>query len=452
MKNEIEVLKFGGTSVGTPSAIKQTSEIVSALDTRAVIVVSAFCGVTDKLSEICRLLTNQRYDKAIKLSNEIFELHSEYSISMGVVQCIPFLKEILDYQLHLVSAVKTLNEISDKTKDSILSCGELMSSKIIAEYYNSIIGNTVWLDSREIIKTNSEYTNAEVDYDKSKALCDNVISELFSKDTKYIVCGGFIGSDSDGFTTTIGRGGSDHTAAIIAMGINANILKIYTDVTGIKTTDPRLIPTARTIKSLSYDEAFELAESGAKVLHPKTILPALKAGIAVHVLNTNEPDAGGTVITTNLSQTGFASAIAVKNTLINISLIPQKTNSGILKRAIELIDNYNIEMEALSYTKNSLSITLQKNLFVNELIEEFERFGELIVSDSATALTIVGCYIWSGNGLIAEIFALLDKHHTNVINHYISKNSIKLLVPTESSLSTLELLHNEIILKNVNFE
>lgn len=452
MNNSIEVLKFGGTSVGTPEAIKKTSGIVSALNTNAVIVVSAFCSVTDKLSEICRLLTNQRYEKAINLYNAIYDLHTEFSISMGVAQCIPFLKNILEHQLQLVDAVKTLNEISDKTKDAILSCGELMSSKIIAEYYNSSIGNTIWLDSREIIKTNSEYMNTEVDYAKSKVLCGNVITELFSKDNKFIVCGGFIGSDSEGFTTTIGRGGSDHSAAVIAMGINANILKIYTDVTGIKTTDPRLIPSARTIGYLRYDEAFELAESGAKVLHPKTILPALKAGIPVHVLNTNEPEAKGTVITTNSTQSGIASAIAVKNSLINISLIPQKTDTGILKKATDVIESYNIEIEALSYTKNNLSLSLHKNLFMNELIEELEHFGELVVSDSATALTIVGYKIGADNDLIAKIFALFDKYNTKLINHYINKNSIKILVPTESSLSTLELLHNEIILKNVNFE
>lgn len=452
MNNTIEVLKFGGTSVGNPTAIKQTSEIVSALDARAVIVVSAFCGVTNKLSDICRLLTNQRYDKAIHLFNEIYELHIVYSNAMKLQQCNPFLNEIREYLLQLVSAVRTLNEISDKTKDAILSCGELMSSRIVAEYYNSNIGNTVWLDSRGVINTNSEFTNAEVDYKKSKVVCESVIPELFAKGNKYIVCGGFIGSDSEGFTTTIGRGGSDHSAAIIAMGINANVLKIYTDVTGIKTTDPRLISTARTIKSLGYDEAFELAESGAKVLHPKTILPALQAGIPVYVLNTNEPNSSGTLITKNLTQTGFATAIAVKNSLMNISILPQKTDNGILERITQIIKNFHIEIEALTFTKNNLCISLQDNLFVIELIEELEKFGEITVSNSATALTIVGFNIGSDNGLIADIFSLFDEHETKTINHYIGKNSIKILVPSESSLSTLELLHSEIILKNVNFE
>jgi aspartate kinase len=452
MNNTIEVLKFGGTSVGNPTAIKQTSEIVSALDAKAVIVVSAFCGVTNKLSDICRLLTNQRYDKAINLFNEIYELHLDYSNAMNLQQCIPFLKEIREYLLQLVSAVRTLNEISDKTKDAILSCGELMSSRIIAEYYNCSIGNTIWLDSRRVINTNSEFTNAEVDYKKSKAVCESVIPELFAKGNKFIVCGGFIGSDSEGFTTTIGRGGSDHSAAIIAMGINAIVLKIYTDVTGIKTTDPRLIPTARTIKSLGYDEAFELAESGAKVLHPKTILPALQAGIPVYVLNTNEPNSNGTLITNNLTQTGFATAIAVKNSLMNISILLQKNDNGILERITQIIKNFHIEIEALTFTKNNLCISLQNNLFVIELIEELEKFGEITVSNSATALTIVGFNIGLDNGLIADVFSLFDEHETKTINHYIGKNCIKILVPSESSLSTLELLHSEIILKNVNFE
>jgi aspartate kinase len=327
-----------------------------------------------------------------------------------------------------------------------------MSSKIIADYFNSKIGNSVWLDSRKIIRTNSNFTNAEVDYTSSKILCGKIVTDLLSENNKFIVCGGFIGSDSEGFTTTIGRGGSDHSAAIVAMGINAKVLKIYTDVTGIKTTDPRLIPNARTIKYLRYDEAYELAESGAKVLHPKTILPALQAGIPVFVLNTNEPDEMGTIITTNLTQTGFASAIAVKNTLSHISVSPKKTNNDILKNVSHIINNYQIEIEALSYTKNSLNLTLHKNLFINELIEELEAYGELKISDSVTALTIVGFSIGENNALVSEIFDLLDKHEIIPIKYYINRNSIKILVPSEISLSTLELLHNAIILKNVNFE
>ncbi len=452
MNNTIEVLKFGGTSVGSKESIKQTCDIVSALETQAVVVVSAFCGITNKLSDICRLLTNQRYEKALLLFSEIFDIHFEMIESLDLPQCKPFLQEVYDYQMQLVDAVKILNEISAKTMDAILSCGELMSSKIIAEYYNCNVGNTIWLDSRKIIATNSEYTDAEVDYGKSKILCESVFPKIYSQSTKFVVCGGFIGADNEGFTTTIGRGGSDHSAAVIAMGIKADVLKVYTDVTGIKTTDPKLIPSAITIESLSYDEAFELAESGAKVLHPNTILPALNADIPVCVLNTNEPFKPGTAIITNSARSGSASAIAIKDTLINISLNLHKDDNSILSLTYKIIADYNIKVEALLYTKNNFTITLQKNLFVNELVELLERFGELSITDSVTALTIVGEKMGENNDIISNLFALFDSHNIKAIKHYINKNSIKIIVPTETSISILQLLHNEIVLKNVNFE
>ncbi len=301
---EMQVLKFGGTSVGSTANIEKVSKIVfRALEQdKTIVVASAFAGVTNSLIELGKMAASRlkeetgrpKYEKIIEaLEHNHFSTISELipvDYRAGVTER---LKGYFNELRSLCSGVYSLKELSPSTLDTIMSFGELCSTKILAAKFASMGAGCKWVDSRELIKTHliisQNSVETKVTYKKINDYFSDIQGKLF-------VMPGFIARDLNGRSTTLGRGGSDYTASIVAAGVKARILEIWTDVSGMMTADPRIVPEAKTIKHISYKEALELSHFGAKVVYPPTIQPVIKLGLPIAVKNTFSPDDFGTLI------------------------------------------------------------------------------------------------------------------------------------------------------------
>ncbi len=301
----MKVLKFGGSSVANSKHIFLVKNIVADKTAdKIIIVVSALGGITDLLLKASKLASEQ--DKQYKLVlKEIEDRHIQ-----TVKELIPIanqsgllssVKSELNTLETLIEGAFLIGEITPKLSDKIVSYGELLSSVIISEYFLCQHLDVVHKDVREIIKTNDNFGKAAVQFEVTNALCNTYFKQVPQKIT---IVGGFIASSINGNSTTLGRGGSDYTAAIIAAAVNAEILEIWTDVSGMYTANPKIVKQAMAIPHISYEEAMELSHFGAKVLYPPTIQPVLSKGISILIKNTFEPEATGTLITKNQNEKG----------------------------------------------------------------------------------------------------------------------------------------------------
>ena len=299
----MNVLKFGGTSVANAQNINLVLDIVNETSKKdqLVVVVSAFSGVTDLLvlaaahaaakDKNYKEIVSQIEKKHKDAIEQLISLTEQSELIDAINSNINHLKTLLD-------GCYLLGELSNRTSDTILSFGELLSSQIIAKALQQKDSKAGYKDSREVIKTNSHFGKAVVNFDVTNAL----IADFFKASPNSVtVMPGFIASSEDGNTTTLGRGGSDYTAAIVAGALNASQLEIWTDVNGMFTANPKIVKQAQPIETISYQEAMELSHFGAKVLYPPTIQPVLKKNIPILIKNTFEPEAAGTLITSSVS-------------------------------------------------------------------------------------------------------------------------------------------------------
>ena len=288
----MKVLKFGGTSVGSAENIQKVREILVGQNTDVIVVVSALGGITDKILSAAKMAAigtgyfqaelteiNTRHTEVIE---KLFEGGQQIQISEKV-------QVLLDELAKIVHGVSLIGELTPKTLDKIVGFGERLSSAIISEY----IPSAKWFDSAKLIRTNSDFGKAIVDFQVTNQL----IAEAFESFSGIAIVPGFISGNQAGEYTTLGRGGSDYTGAIFAAALDVESLEIWTDVNGFMTADPRVISKAYTINTLSYSEAMELSHFGAKVIYPPTILPVYRKGIPVRIKNTMDPNAEGTLIT-----------------------------------------------------------------------------------------------------------------------------------------------------------
>jgi len=302
----MQVLKFGGTSVANADAIHKVTAILKKTigHHKTVVVVSALGGVTDLLIQ-CGMMASsgdESYKEKLQL---LATRHLETVKSLIPItqqsSVLSLVKKRCNEIEDICNGVFLLGELSTRTKDKIVSYGEILSSQIISAHLNAQGINNAWKDSRDLIRTDAHYGHAAVDF----AVTDKQVQDYFNVAREAVfIFPGFIASDSHGNTTTLGRGGSDYTAAILASALNADTLEIWTDVSGMMTADPRLVLHARVIPHISYQEAMELSHFGAKVIYPPTIQPVMSKGIPVWIKNTFAPDDKGTVIEKVASKNG----------------------------------------------------------------------------------------------------------------------------------------------------
>ena len=359
----MKVLKFGGTSVANAENIKLVLDIIinKSKEDKLVVVVSALSKVTDLL-QLASIKAASNDESFKDIVAEIEKKHLDTLKELIPVSeqsgLLSHLKRIVNHLETLLDGCFLLGELSPRTSDTILSFGELLSSYIIAEALKQKEKNIGYADSRELIKTNNNFGKAAVNFEISNQL----ISDFFaSNNNQVVIMPGFIASSLDGINTTLGRGGSDYTAAIIAAALNASDLEIWTDVNGMFTANPKIVKQAQPIATISYQEAMELSHFGAKVLYPPTIQPVLRKNIPILIKNTFEPEAEGTYISNKItSQTNPVKGISH---IDNISLLTLEGPgmigvSGSSKRLFEVLSNESINVIFITQASSEHSICI----------------------------------------------------------------------------------------------
>lgn len=439
----MKVIKFGGTSVANADAIKRTAEIVSGISGKKIIVVSALAGITDLLTSICDDLERFNYEQAEKnlrvVANKHLNVIRDLVLDDSVIALVHGkITEFLNY----IDAIKVLGEISLRTRDIFLSLGEILSSNIIAAYYKKCGIVALWSDTGKMIKTDSTFSRAKINQYLTDECSQETVKNLFAE-ADSIVCGGFFGSDTNNEITTLGRGGSDHSAAIIARAVKAESLEIYTDVPGIMSCDPRIVPNAHTLQDVSYQEAAELAISGAKVLHPSTIAPAVENEIPVYVRDTFHPEHLGTKISAQTMQTKVLKAIAISKPLVLIKLKFTEKDSEFNDLVVltGIMEKYGFSTKAMTLQNNSMTIAIDS---VDETEELFFLAGltaDYQVIEHVTAISLIGENVSFNKELSTKILQRITESDIPLIYLTLSDINITCFVPEHRAKDVAISLH-----------
>lgn len=433
----LNVLKFGGTSVKDAEAINKVYDIVSNNSGKQAIVVSAHAGVTNLLVDICK----NKKENISPILSDLFKKHSSIADDLGILHLV---KDFITNELSEINVITNYLPLSPQLKDVVMSKGEILSSKIIHTYLESKGLNVSYIDARDVMKTDSRFNNAELEFDIS---CNN-ITERYSSEFKsndVTIMGGFIASDEEGRPTTLGRGGSDYSAAVLASALGAEELQIWTDVNGILTSDPRVIAGVKKVRKLSYSEASELSFFGAKVLHPSTIHPAVKKGIPVRVKNTFNPDDDGTLVLSERSNIKMIKAIAFRKEVVTITLCSNRMLGayGFMSKVFQIFENLKTPVDIVTTSEVSISVTVNKSEY-NPLIEkELSVLGEVVISDDNAIIAAIGEGIKQTAGIANRLFGALKGINISMVSVGASEVNLSIVVKEVDLVRAITLLHDE---------
>lgn len=440
------VLKFGGTSVESAKMIDNAIDITySQIDKSPVIVSSAMGKSTNAILEIIEYSIKGQAEKSLGIADSIKNMHistcNDFLSGDNLFDAIQRIKQLFNEMTSLINGLSLLKECSSRSKDTLLSFGERLSTTII---YHRCIEREIeaeLLDSREFIKTSENFNNAQVLIEE----CDRLIPIFVQpQKNKILVTQGFIGSTMNGVTSTLGRGGSDFTSTIIGSALNATEVQIWTDVTGIMTSDPRKITGTRTIEHMTYTEAAELAYFGAKVVHPATIQPAVKKSIPVWVRNTGDSKASGTKITSEIDQIGLKAISGKKNiTVVNITSSKMLNAYGFLRRLFSVFEKYQTPVDLISTSEVSVTITIEDRSQLQDIVKDLMELGKVKVEEGKSIICLVGQSLWKDSIFISRVFATLQGTPIRMISLGSSDTNLSFVVPGEFTDETIQLLHNE---------
>ncbi len=456
----MKVLKFGGTSVGSS---KNINKVISILDSYAKIdsvicVVSAVGGITDKLLLSGKQAQNKD-TSFIETYNLIKEIHLNIINELNPKQndaILSYIENKLAELKNLLDGIYLINELSPKTSDKLVSFGELMSSSIIAETMRNHGFSTERKNSQELIITNSNFSKAEVNY----SITNKNIQNYFKTATQQItIMPGFVSNSEHGEQTTLGRGGSDFTAALIAAALNVEQLEIWTDVSGMYTTNPKLVKQAYPIDKISYQEAMELSHFGAKVLYPPTVQPVLDLEIPIHIKNTLEPEAVGTIISNDAETT--SNPIKGISNINDIALLTLQGSGmigipGFSKRLFETLsqEKINIILITQASSEHSICLGINKNdveiakmaidvAFENEIA--LHKIDPIIVEKNLSIIALVGDNMKNHQGISGKMFSTLGKNNINIraIAQGASEKNISTVISEKDVKKALNTLHEQ---------
>jgi aspartokinase/homoserine dehydrogenase 1 len=469
----MQVLKFGGSSVGTTDAISKVIAIVKArvTNTPTIVVVSAMSGVTDQLILLAQTASqgNEGYKTIIQ------QLEQKHVDEVGVLLPTTQQDATLTIVKALIQEIETLceglyvqNELSLRMQDHLMSYGEILSSKIIAAAFEAEGVDQVWLDSREMIKTNSSYSSAVVD----RALTNTTIQQYFSNPSNQhalYMAPGFIASNAEGHTTTLGRGGSDYTAAIYAAALSTSILEIWTDVSGMMTADPRIVPNAKAIPKISYHEAMELSHFGAKIIYPPTIQPVMQAHIPVWIKNTFEPEHPGTLIenASPKDDNAVRGISSIKDIcLLSLEGAGMVAIPGFTKRLFDALAKKQISIILITQSSSEHSISVGVSIQDTHLAKiavdaEFEEeiniqlLEPLIIEKELSIIALVGEQMRNHPGVSGKMFTVLGDNGINIraIAQGSSEKNITAVIEAHDVHKAMNVLHEaffETAYKQVN--
>jgi aspartokinase/homoserine dehydrogenase 1 len=460
----MQVLKFGGTSVANAGNMNKVSSIVqsrllSGPQSKTIVVVSALGGVTDVLLQSGGLAAagDESYKELLQ-QVELRHLEAVKALIPVTQQSsvLSWVKQRCNEIEDICNGVFLLGELSTRTKDRIVSFGELLSSKIIAAHLQAQSVENTWVDSRELIRTDSHYGSAVVDFGVTNALCSNFFSVSSSR---LFIVPGFVAADAQGNTTTLGRGGSDYTAAIIAGAVSAQTLEIWTDVSGMMTADPRLVPNARILPHISYQEAMELSHFGAKVIYPPTIQPVMSKNIPVWIKNTFAPEDHGTLIENDVHKNG--NNIRGISSINKIALLSLEGSGmvgipGFSRRLFESLANdfINVILITQGSSEHSICVGIDEGLadkakqavdktFAYEI--ETGRVEPLRVETGLAIVALVGDNMKSHPGISGKMFGAIGRNGVNIraIAQGSSERNISAVIAAADVKKAINVLHED---------
>lgn len=450
------ILKFGGSSVADAACIRRVAEIAKAAAPRSpVVVLSAMGKTTDGLFAAAQAAERGETEAALRALRAIVEKHKEACSELWAGQPPVDLQLFIDAlatQIDmLLRGVALLRELSPRSRDAIVSFGELLSSQIVATFLHAEGVPVSWLDVRRVMRTDSTFGGAEPQIAEIAALARTELVPLMGEGL-VVVTQGYIGSNRDALTTTLGRGGSDYSASLLGAAIGASEVQIWTDVEGILTADPRIVPEASPILELSFREASELAAFGAKVLHPSTIQPAVEANIPVTVRHTMRPQGRFSTITARggSGSPRPATAIASRSPIhvITIESTRMLAQSGFLARIFEVFGRLGASVDVVATAEVSVSLTVEAAAPVEALRLELSRFAHVSVASERALVALVGERLKHTPGLAGRVFGALSSINVEMISMGSNEINLSLVVERKDEAAAVRLLHHALFAGN----
>ena len=442
------VMKFGGTSVGDTAAFQRVASIIAArLESRPVVVVSAMSGMTDAL--LCSVGRSAAgYPK-----ESLDSLQPHFARHLAVAEQLLTTEQVETFGVQvdrvraeisaLLDSVAEHKEQRATLQDAVLAFGEQLSSALLTATLCAFGVNAVTVDARSCIVTSNEHGEASPLTSVAASQTRATLSPLFQR-AQVPVLGGFIGATAEGITTTLGRGGSDYTAAIVGAAISAGEIQIWTDVTGVLTADPRVVPDAVTIPRLSYAEAAELAYFGAKVLHPKTIQPAVEGEIPVRICNSRESEAAGTLVcseTETAARTVKAIAHKTGITTIQVSSARMLGAYGFLRAIFEVFDRHRTVVDVVTTSEVSVSLSLDDTTNLEPIVVELERLGSVAVETDRAMICVVGAGLRGTPGIAASVFNTISDINVMLISQGSSSINLTFVIEERQMNEAVSRLH-----------
>lgn len=445
------VMKFGGTSVANFEAITRTIFIVGGkLDQKPVVVVSALSKVTDLLYKISDAAASRNEAETRELLAQLRQRHVDLAaelLAQSVLkdEAVAKVNSICDSLDAIAMAVCSLGELSDRNKAIIISNGEYLSSTIIAHAMNAKGIRTKWVDAREMMVTNQSYLKAEPDMAAIAEKVPGVVAQAY-EGMDAIITQGFVGVTPEGEPTVLGRGGSDYSASLIGMAIDAERIEIWTDVDGVRTADPRKVQNTKYLEKISFEEAAEMAHFGAKVLHPLTIEPAVKKNIPIYVLNSMNPSGKGTAILRNELIEDGVKSVSFKESIkvINIFSTRMINTSGFLRRVFEIFSESKVSVDLISTSEANISVTVDASQNIDPVVKELSEFADVIVDDDKAQVSVIGKNIVRLNGMLKKTFTPLKKCNVYMISQGASFVNISFVVDREELADVVQDLHDHL--------
>jgi len=443
------VMKFGGTSVESAEAIARVASIVKArVDRKPVVVVSAMGKTTNKLLAIANSAITGKREEYIRQIHELRDFHSREARQVVPLAHRAELDRTLDDHFQdfteLAKGLAILGELTPRSIDAISSYGERLSSYIVALAFEHYGLPAVHVDSRKVIVTDHRHTQAAPIYGETYRRLENTIPRLAQD--RVVVMGGFIGSTEDGVTSTLGRGGSDFTASIVGAGIKAEEIQIWTDVDGMLTADPTILPGGHRVKIISFSEAAELAYFGAKVLHPSTVIPAIERNIPVLILNSRRPEVPGTrIVSQNVPCHNAVKSIACKRRimLVNIHSTRMLMAHGFLRRIFEIFDRHETPVDMVATSEVSVSLTIDNTAQTKRICDELSEFSEVSMEPDQAIVCLVGENIRYTPGVASRVFHALGDVNVRMISQGASLLNLSVVVAEKDLRRAVEALHAE---------
>lgn len=446
--SSLVVAKFGGTSVADFAAMNCSADVVLTDNNTRLVVLSASAGVTNLLVSLSAgLNTNERQEKLATLRQIQQQIVQQLKQPQIIQQEIERLLENISI-LAETAALAT----SSVLMDELVSHGELMSSLLFAEILRQRGVTAQWFDIRKVMRTNDQFGRAQPEIETLAQLCREHLKPCLAQGL--VITQGFIGRETKGRTTTLGRGGSDYTAALLGEALNARRVDIWTDVPGIYTTDPRIVPAARRIDEITFQEAAEMATFGAKVLHPATLLPAVRSDIPVFVGSSKQPQAGGTLVCNQTTNPPLFRALTLRRqqTLMTLHSLNMLHAYGFLAEIFGVLARHNISVDLITTSEVSVALTLdttgstsiQGNLLTHALLSELSTLCRVKVEENLALVALIGNNLYNAQGVGKHVFGVLENFNIRLICYGASSHNLCLLVPADDAQQIISTLHQSL--------